>query len=264
MRPDLQFGSNVNFSVAFWIRTPLGYGIGPDYGGGGDLPFFTTALKSLGGPGYDFATAYAIGTANPVPAIGAPLPPIGAGGWAVSIYHGPAAGGGIRLYGLNGSVDDGNWHNLIYVINRSTGIITTYLDGVVAAYTKPGGTKLNDAGNIDSGHPAIIGQDPTGLYGETGSSDIADLGVWRKALTPLEAASIYAAGFDSGLSYAYVPITFTSTHTSTTITLSWSFGTLQSATSVDGPYTDVLDASSPYTTSSTTGNQFFRVSYTYQ
>jgi hypothetical protein len=173
------------------------------------------------------------------------------------------AGSGVRLYGVVGSINDGNWHNLIHVVNRTTGLITTYLDGVVAGYTVAGGTTLKAAGNIDSGNPATVGQDPSGPYGETGSGDIADLGVWRKALTPLEAGSIYIAGVSNQLSYAYVPITFTTTHTSSTITLSWSFGTLQSATSVGGPYTDVSSAS-PYTTSSTTGNQFFRVRYTYQ
>ena len=263
VRPDLQFGSNVNFSVAFWVRTPLGYGLGPDYGGGGDLPFFGTALNSLGGTGYDFATGYAYGTANPIPAAGTPVPPVGAGGWACSFYNSGSTG--VRIYGATGSINDGNWHSLVYVVNRATGIVTTYLDGVVAGYTVAGGTKLKDSGNIDSGNPAVIGQDPTGLYGENGSADICDFGVWRKALTPLEAAAIYTAGFDSGLSYAYVPVTFASTHTASTITLSWNFGTLQSAPNVNGPYTDVAGASVPsYTTSSTAGNQFFRVRYTYQ
>jgi hypothetical protein len=170
---------------------------------------------------------------------------------------------GVRLYGVVGSINDGNWHNLIHVVNRKTGLITTYLDGALAAYTVAGGSKLNDAGNIDSGNPATIGQDPSGLYGETGSGDISDLGVWRKALTPLEAGSIYIAGVSNQLSYAYVPPTFTSTHTSNTITISWTLGTLQSASSLTGPYTDV-PSSSPYTTSSIAGNQFFRVRYTYQ
>jgi hypothetical protein len=44
--------------------------------------------------------------------------------------------------------------------------------------------------------PATIGQEPTGLYQETGSGEIDDLGVWRRVLTPLEAASLYTAGLD--------------------------------------------------------------------
>ena len=77
-------------------------------------------------------------------------------------------------------------------------------------------------------NPAVIGQDPTGLYGELGSGDIADLGVWRRALTPLEAASIFIAGATNALSYtsAYVPpdsIQITSTHKSgNSLTINWS------------------------------------------
>ena len=48
--------------------------------------------------------------------------------------------------------------------------------------------------NVDTGRPAVIGQDPTGKYAETGWADMDDLGVWRRALTSLEAASIYLAG----------------------------------------------------------------------
>ena len=50
-------------------------------------------------------------------------------------------------------------------------------------------------------HPATIGQDPTGHYGETGSADIDDLGVWRRSLTQLEVASIYIAGVSNKLSF---------------------------------------------------------------
>ena len=47
----------------------------------------------------------------------------------------------------------------------------------------------------------------------------------------------------------------------TTVTISWSpaGGTLQSAMSVAGPYTDVVGATSPYVTTSSGTQQFFRV-----
>jgi hypothetical protein len=269
VKPDLQFGSNINFTVSYWIRTPQDYGGPPSdqpYGGG-DLPFFTTSVGSLGGFGYDFATAYAFGTQSP-PAVGSAAETLAHsvdGTWCLSLYGTGALGFG--LHGIQGegtgSINDGSWHNLIHVVNRQTSIVTTYLDGIPVKSALDRGTSLSVAGSIDSGNPATIGQDPTGLYGELGSADICDLGVWRKALTPLEASSIYSAAYNNQLSYAYVPITFTSSHTASNITLSWSLGTLQSATSVGGPYTDV-SSGSPYTTSSTTGNQFFRVRYTYQ
>jgi hypothetical protein len=261
VRPDLQFGSNINFTVSYWVRTILGYGLGAAYGGGGDLPFFTTALGSLGGNGFDFATAYAYGTQSP-PTTTTPNFP---GCWATSMY---GSGSGVRIYGgtppAPSVINDGNWHNLINVVDRSTGKITTYLDGVLTPGSVQGGTTLDDARDIDTGNPATIGQDPTGLYGELGSADISDLGVWRKALTPLEAASIYIAGVSNQLSYAYEPSGLTATETGTTLTLNWTLGTLQSSTNVAGPFTDVPGATAPYETPSNMGNNFFRLRYTYQ
>src|SRR5712671_5432876 len=47
VRPDLQFGSSINFSVAYWIKLPANYQ-------GGDLPFFTDTITSTFGPGFVF------------------------------------------------------------------------------------------------------------------------------------------------------------------------------------------------------------------
>jgi hypothetical protein len=69
------------------------------------------------------------------------------------------------------------------------------------------GTSATAAGNVDTGNWFTIGQDPTGLYGESGAGDIDDLGVWKRALTPLEAAGLYMAGNTSGLSFVGAPIT---------------------------------------------------------
>jgi len=223
VRPDLQFGSTVSFTVAYWIQLPLGYGLGSQYGGGGDLPFFTTALTSLGANGFDFAPAYGYGTANPNPT----TTPAEAGGWATSLY---GAGAGVRIYGDFGTINDGYWHSLVHVVDRAANKVTTYLDGNVAHYNLISGTTLAAAGDIDTGNPATIGQDPSGKYGETGSASIADLGIWRTALSPLQAAAIYSAAVNSSLSYSYVPITFTSKRLSTTqLELIWNFGTLESS-----------------------------------
>jgi hypothetical protein len=230
--PDLQFGSDVNFTVSYWVRTPLGYGLSGDANGnagGGDLPFFTTSVQSLGGFGFDFTTPYAFGTQSP-PAAGSAAETTAAavaGSWGLSIYGGSAVG--IRLNGAVGAINDGSYHNVINIVNRATGIVTVYLDGVkVQNFAEAGSTTLKAAGNIDSGNSATVGQDPTGLYGELGSFDLFDLGVWRRALSPLEASSIYAAGFNSFLSFTsgYVPpesIQITSTAKSgNSVTIGWS------------------------------------------
>ena len=225
---------------------------------GGDLPFFTDAANSPGGTGFDFAPAYGQWNRQLQPNAG----PQNYGGWAVSMYTAGAVG--VILYGDLGSINDGNWHHLVHVIDRGAGTIVTYLDGAVAnAALQPGGTTLAAAGDIDSGLPATIGQDPTGQYGETGSADIDDLGVWRRALTALEAGSIYIAAVSNQLSYASPPLPVLITITTTSkgqLTITWPSGTLQSAATAQGPYTNVTGAVSPYPVTPTpSGQKYYRV-----
>jgi hypothetical protein len=187
VRPDLQFGSSVNFSVAYWIRLPAGYA-------GGDLPFLCDAVNSTFLPGFTFAPSYGTqGTQGSGSVNGA---------WAASVIG--VAGDGFGAYGDAGSINDGGWHHLVHTFDRPNGVAVTYLDGVEAHYTSQAGS-IATAGNIDTGKPAVIGQDPTGQYQETGSGDIDDLGVWRKSLSALEAASIYMAGVSNHLSFTGSP-----------------------------------------------------------
>jgi len=165
-----------------------------------------------------------------------------------------------------GSINDGNWHHLVHVFDRQAGTFETYLDGLVNHGFKDAGSTLLGAGNIDSGLPANIGQDPSGLYGETGEADIDDLGVWKKALTSLEAASIYVAAASNHLSYVSAPITLTVQRVSTNqVKFTWPAGMLQSSASLVGtnqtpaPFVDVTPAS-PYTTYVTNAARaFYRV-----
>ena len=176
VRPDLQFSSNVNFTVAYWVRLPAGYS-------GGDLPFFCDAINSTFSAGFAFAPSY-----GPNGTSGSGSTP---GGWALSLYD-TTDTIGFGVYGNANSINDGNWHHLVHIFDRTNGMVT-YLDGNAAGYVNMGGATAVPS-NVDTGLPAVIGQDPTGQYKETGSADIDDLGVWRRALTPLEAASIYLAG----------------------------------------------------------------------
>ncbi len=189
VRPDLQFGSSTDFSVAYWIRLPSGYA-------GGDLPFFTDAVNSTFNGGFCFAPTYGnqgtvgFGSDN--------------GGWAFSLFDAATGLNGIGVYGDAGTINDGGWHHLVHTIDRVKGMVT-YLDGVVAHYAVQAGSSIAAAGNIDTGQPATIGQDPTGRYHESGSADIDDLGVWRRALTALEASSIYMAALSNHISFTGPP-----------------------------------------------------------
>jgi hypothetical protein len=250
VRPDLQFSSNVDFSVALWIR------LLPDNYVQADLPFFTDTINSTFGNGLVLAPTYGSqGTAAPGGATTYD------GGWAMSLYD--AAGVGVGVYGDLGSINgpgavpSGDWHHLVYVFQRgAAGAV--YLDGKPAHSTKQNGTFSGAAGNVDNGNAFMIGQDPTGMYGESGEAYIDDLGVWRKALTPLEAASIFIAAVSNNLSYVGAPITLSMQKSGSQLKFTWPAGTLQSADIVTGPYTDVTPVS-PLSVTPTAAKKFYRV-----
>jgi hypothetical protein len=246
VRPDLQFGTN-SFTVSMWVQLPANYV-------GNDLPFFTDVLGStFGYPGFCFEPSFGQtenGTA------GWP------GAWGFSVFDGSPAGEGV--YGDVGTINDGAWHNLIYVIDRTAGA-TVYLDGVVAHQNRQKGTTVVGIGSINSTNSATIGQDPTGLYPQSsdGNINIDDLGVWNRALTPLEAASIYIAATANvnPLSFGGVaPVALSlEVVTGQKLQLNWPEGSLQSATNLLGPWTTLQGATPPFTTNLTGSHQFFRV-----
>jgi hypothetical protein len=240
VRPDLQFGTN-SFSVSMWVQLPLNYI-------DGDLPFFTDVIGSTFGFGYCF------------------VPSFNLGGWAYSIFDN--TGAGVGVYGAQGSINDGNWHNLVYIIDRTSGV-SVFCDGTNANGTVEGGSTVVGIGNINNTNAATIGQDPTGLYAQPSTAafsgsffGIDDLGVWQRALTPLEAASIYMAGISNQLSFVGTPTppTFTlAVQPGPKLQLTWSAGNLQSTTNLSGTWTNVTGATSPYTNSPTGTEKYFRI-----
>jgi hypothetical protein len=237
-RPDFHFGADVNFTVAFWVKNTDA--VAAQWG---DLPFLTTTVGSTFGTGLVLAWTYGTG--------GDPW----IGGWAYSIYD--AGGNGVGGRGDQGAIDDGEWHHLAYVFDRIKGA-TVYKNGVPATFHKQAGTAAYNAGDIDTGNWLTIGQDPTGLYPEAGSGALDDLGVWRKALTPLEVAAIYTAGVNNK-SFVGAPDSFYMVQYGGSLKIYWNIGVLQSANNVNGPYTDVPSATSPYTVSPAGARAFFKV-----
>ncbi len=241
VRPDLQFGSG-SFTVSMWIQLP--YNSEPY-----DLPFFTDVVGStFGAPGYVFTSSFQLG------------------GWGYSVYN-ETGSAGLGVYGPSQLLNDGNWHNLVFIIDQVNGA-TVYMDGVVSQGTIEGGSTAIGMGDIDSTEPATIGQDPTGLYegglvqsANTLQIGIDDLAVWKRALTPLEAASIYEAGFYNGVGITNAPLTFTMTKIAgPKLVLNWNEGVLQTTTNLAGAWT-TLSVTSPYTNTPSGSDAFFRVKF---
>ena len=243
LRPDLQFGSDVNFSVADWVRMHFNYDQG-------DLPFLCNAVGSTFSVGFVFAPSY-----GPNGTQGSGTAP---GGWAWSIFD--SGGNGVGVYGEVGSINDGEWHHLVHTFDR-TGKGITYLDGVPATYTVQGGTAVSAAGDIDTGAPISIGQDPTGKYPEAGAADIDDLRIWRRALTPLEVVGIYLAGATNGVSFGQGTLTISIQVSGNQLQLVWPAGTLQSADDVTGQFVDQPTATSPFLVTPSAARKFYRVKF---
>jgi hypothetical protein len=222
--PDLQFGSSVNFSVSYWIRLPAS-------GLPGDLPILCSAANSYGNPGITIAPSYKLG------------------GWSWYLNN-------TGLYGADGSINDGTWHNLIHTFDR-TGNGLTYLDGILV-----NSTVITGVGNLDQSGAMNIGQDATGAYPEDAAMDLDDLGIWRRVITPLEAASIESAG-RSGRSFntvAPASVTLSISPSGSNLQVSWSpaIGTLLEAASLTGPWT-TNGSASPYIVGPSNAAKFYRV-----
>lgn len=219
-RPDLQFGTSTNFSVAFWVR----FTNAPN-----DLPFFCNSDAGLSSSGYTISPGFGTGGI----------------GWSLNAY---------RFEGGDNLLNNGNWHHVVISVTR-TGNIVTYVDGAAID------SRFATTEDLDTGFNTVIGQGCFFDYPEAGAFEMDDLGVWRRALTPIEAYTAWYVGQNYSRSYdTYGPVVLQLRQNGAAIELIWQAGTLQEATSAAGPWTNVPGATSPYyPTTIGTGTKLYRV-----
>ncbi|MEN9675666.1 MAG: hypothetical protein RIS76_1562 [Verrucomicrobiota bacterium] len=183
--PDLRFGDEVDFTVSLWVNY-LNHE--------GDLPFLSNK---------DWDKSHNVG-------------------WAISTQRagnarvnltGPRQGTDFFSTAAIPSVRNGRWRHLLVSVQRprpdQSAWISTYLDGRLVNQTA-----ALAQGSVDTeGLPFVyaspqvsrqtrwavnVGQDGTGVYFDKGGTyaeaRVDDLGIWRRALTGLEARAIYEAG----------------------------------------------------------------------
>jgi hypothetical protein len=225
---DLAFGAADSFTVSFWVSYTswanddpfIGNAVGSTYQNGWVFCDYTGKLEC------SLASTANSGTYIPGP----PLP------------NSPTTA-------------DGAWHHVVLILDRAVQQASVFVDGALV-----NGWDIGGLGTMYYNQPITIGNDPTGSYGATGGGSVGDVGVWRRALTPLEVSGIYVAGISNGVSFASPIVMLTSKRSGTQVQLSWPTGFLQSADVVTGPYTDVTpQPSSPYTVPSTTVIKYYRV-----
>jgi hypothetical protein len=202
------------------------------------MPFIGTETGAANNPGWFVGPSYQ------------------AGGWQWNLNDGSNNFG---ASGPDNSINDGQWHNFIIAVDRIGAVVNSYLDGLLVS-----SRSITGLGSVDVGGAITIGQDPTHLYAEAATFILDDIGIWRRALTPLDVAQIASAG-SAGRSFDTVAppsVTLTITPSGGNLILNYSSGTLLQSSDL-GPsavWTVVPGASAPSTTvTPTNAANYYRV-----
>ncbi|HLH56083.1 MAG TPA: DUF2341 domain-containing protein [Verrucomicrobiae bacterium] len=174
----------------------------------------------------------------------------------IDLASGNGNGGGNESTTGANSVSFGQWHLLTAAINRTNGTVNFYVDAASVGSSTSVVKDFPTLGDLYLGE--FLGN-AFGLHGAMDEARIqqgvsSDNWVWANYMTVAANSS-----FESYAGVAGSSNTVTVHKANGQIVLSWDQGTLQSATSVTGPYTDVTGAQSPYTVPATGPEQFYRV-----
>jgi hypothetical protein len=162
-----------------------------------------------------------------------------------------------------GVVTPGQWHLVTAVVSRGAGTVQLYVDGtfqitggVVTDF--PTNTDMN-LGRFNAGSFAFQGMiDEARIHGGIDDSN------WVWADYQTVASNAVFSAYSSVTNAISLPITVSITPLGSQVVLHWSSGTLQSATQVNGPYSNVPGATAPYYTNTPTGGaEFYRVQAQY-
>ncbi len=146
-------------------------------------------------------------------------------------------------------VNDGQWHHFVAVTDANTNAFGTalYIDGVLHSINAAKPVLTSSKNNL------LIGENPD-AKGRQWNGSIDDVAIWNRVLTAGEVGTLYNNGSGTALSTYGIQ---RSTGGGSTPTVSISVdgtgkavltytGTLQSATSIKGPFSNVAGATSPY------------------
>ncbi|WP_051620255.1 S-layer homology domain-containing protein [Paenibacillus sp. UNC451MF] len=166
---SLQMGTNKNFTLAFWIKSP---------GLTSDPAIISNKNWSTGGN-----TGYAVVLKNS------------------TLSWNYRTAGESRLDADIPNVADGSWHHIVISHDRATGRVDFYKDGSPVTVTKVRGNNYNNiastmdiqglTGTLDANLDTNIGNDGTGNYDSNLDVTLDDVQILGRAITAQEAADIY-------------------------------------------------------------------------
>ncbi len=150
------------------------------------------------------------------------------------------------------------WHNVALVVDHTAGTGLIYLDGVNvtaanAVRTDCALTNVVNLGTFDGGAFGFHGIiDEARIRTGTNSPNW----IWASYMTVASNSVFQTYG---SYSTTVVNVKLNAQMSGGQLMLTWSQGTLQSASSANGPYNDVVGATSPYAVTPTGPAQFYRV-----
>jgi Concanavalin A-like lectin/glucanases superfamily len=166
-----------------------------------------------------------------------------------------------------GLVTSNQWHLVTAAINRSVGSIQFYVDGTPEREAGGGALKTDFPTNADMnlGRFTPNTANPNGSSYFNGTMDEARIHggiddsnwVWADYMTV--AANSTFTTYSTVSNTIVLPITLTIRTVGDQVILNWPEGTLQSASKVTGPYSNVSGATPPYTNTVSGSQQFYRV-----
>jgi len=174
----------------------------------------------------------------------------------LDLATGNGTGGGNETRTGAGAVSYNQWHLIEASVNLTNGASSFYLDGVDIL---DGNAVVKDLTSLAD---LNLGRFTDGNFNMHGMMDEA-----RVRLAVSDAAWVWAdymtvaqnSTFETYSPLVSSAVTITATRSGNNLILTWSQGTLQSASTVNGQYTDISTATSPWTVPLSGAQQFYRV-----
>ena len=174
-----------------------------------------------------------------------------AGVWTWNIYSG-GSGGSFTSEFTDNPIVPGTWYHMV-LTDDGTNMDWYSNDRLVLTESVSGLGFVQNGLNGDpsvAGGPVTIAERSDGVFGDW-DGGVEDVAVYNYVLKPQQIQNHF-------LNTTHL----TAAKSGSNLMLTWPVGTLQSATSVNGPYTPVVGATSPYPVSLTGPHVFYRISLT--
>ncbi|HEX5218094.1 MAG TPA: LamG-like jellyroll fold domain-containing protein [Verrucomicrobiae bacterium] len=144
-------------------------------------------------------------------------------------------------------------YHVVAVYDAAADQMRLYIDGALADTASLGGGNIMQLNANEAYFGAAVNYPDPNLNGA-----INEIRIWRTPLNATLVASQFAAGPDNLVNYSPV-VTLNISLIGGVPTITWPFGVLEEADSLKGPWTSLVEATSPYTPAAAALQKFYRV-----